>query len=91
MATEYSMQKKIISTEDYQICKNLFGLFGYDFTKIKLNAEEIFQAMKSDKKNESDKVTLILLKSIGSPTAIEVDDENELFSFIQDFIHNFER
>ena len=47
--------------------------------------------MKSDKKNESDKVTLILLKSIGSPTAIEVDDENELFSFIQDFIHNFER
>ena len=91
MATEFSKQKKIISMEDYQICKDLFGLFGYDFTRIKLNAEEIFQAMKLDKKNESDKVTLILLKSIGSPIAVEVDDENELLSFLQEFIDNFER
>ncbi len=91
MATEFSIQKKIISMEDYQICKDLFGLFGYDFTNIKLNAEEIFQAMKLDKKNDSDKVTLILLKSIGSPVAVEVDDENELLSFLQEFIDNFER
>ena len=91
MALDYSKQKELLSDEQADIALGLIKSFNYDFSNIKLNADEIFQFMKSDKKNKNSKINLILLKAFGEPVVYEENDPDGLRYFIGDFIERFKR
>ena len=54
------------------------------------NAEEVFEAMKSDKKNTK-AINLILLKEIGQPFVFEETSNSNLKDFITKFINDFRK
>ena len=68
----------------------LLKSFNFDFSNIRLNSDEIIEAMKSDKKN-TNTINLVLLKDIGSPYILEETNEERLVNFIKHFIENFEK
>ena len=53
--------------------------------------ETIVEGMKSDKKNQSEKIALILLQGIGNPVLHEEGNIENLTNFIRDFAENFEK
>ena len=46
---------------------DLISSFNFDFSRIKLDPNKIFQFMKSDKKNLNSQINLVLLKDFGEP------------------------
>ena len=67
----------------------VFSAFNFDFSKIKLDPNKIFQFMKSDKKNQNSQINLVLLKSFGEPELYEEGNPFELQEFIGDFVEDF--
>ena len=90
MALDYSKELGFLSFDSYQEVKDVISSFDYDFTDIKLDAEGIFEAMKSDKKN-TQTVNLILLKEIGQPFLFEETSNDNLQDFITKFINDFKK
>tara|TARA_X000000368_G_scaffold335642_1_gene273167 strand:- start:121 stop:1194 length:1074 start_codon:yes stop_codon:yes gene_type:complete len=90
MALDYSKYLESISIDVHGKSMKLLESFNFDFSNIRLNADEIFEAMKSDKKN-TNTINLVLLKDIGSPYILEEANEKRLAKFIRNFIENFEQ
>ncbi|MCX7821218.1 MAG: 3-dehydroquinate synthase [Brevinematales bacterium] len=86
-----SMERKILSIEDYNQIENILKNYGYlnYLEKIKgLDIEKLFSIMLSDKKNLKGKVRIVLLKKIG-----RVYNEGNIYSFpvdINEFIKVFQ-
>jgi len=89
MAIKYSMRKKLLSEKNGSQAIELISSFNFDFSEIKLNPNEIFQFMKSDKKNHNSQINLVLLKSFGEPVLYEEGNPSELQNFIGDFVEEF--
>ena len=68
---------------------DLISSFNFDFSKIKLNPNKIFEFMKSDKKKSKSPINLVLLKNFGEPVLYERDNPSELQNFIGDFVEDF--
>ena len=91
MASTYSEHKGILDAADLEKIKQAIGSFNYDFSNINLDVETIVEGMKSDKKNQSEKIALILLQGIGNPVLHEEENIENLTNFIRDFTENFEK
>ena len=89
MALDYSEEHGFLSKDSHKVAKEILKGFQYDFTDIKLDANGIFEAMKSDKKN-TDGINLVLLKEIGQPFIFEEPSNENLKNFIIKFINDFE-
>ena len=89
MAIKYSMRKKLLSEKNGSQAIELISSFNFDFSEIKLDPNEIFQFMKSDKKNQNSQINLVLLKSFGEPVLYEEGNPSELQNFIGDFVEEF--
>ena len=68
---------------------DLISSFNFDFSRIKLDSNKIFQFMKSDKKNLNSQINLVLLKDFGEPVLYGEDNPPELQNFIGDFVEDF--
>ena len=90
MALDYAKHIESIDVDAHEKSMKLLKSFNFDFSNIRLNAKEIIEAMKSDKKN-TNTINLVLLKDIGSPYILEEVNEKRLANFIKNFIENFEK
>ena len=90
MALDYAKHIESIDVNAHEKSVKLLKSFNFDFSNIKLSADEIIEAMKSDKKN-TNTINLVLLKDIGSPYILEEVNEERLANFITNFIENFEK
>ena len=90
MALDYAKHIESIDVDAHEKSMKLLKSFNFDFSNIRLNAKEIIEAMKSDKKN-TNTINLVLLKDIGSPYILEEVNEERLANFITNFIENFEK
>ena len=90
MALDYAKHIESIDVGAHEESMKLLKSFNFDFSNIKLDANEIIEAMKSDKKN-TNTINLVLLKDIGSPYILEETNEERLANFITNFIENFEK
>ncbi|MAI03685.1 MAG: 3-dehydroquinate synthase [Gammaproteobacteria bacterium] len=90
MALDYSKYLELIDIDVHEKSMKLLKSFNFDFSNIRLGADEIIEAMKSDKKN-TNTINLVLLKDIGSPYILEEVNEKRLAKFIKNFIENFEQ
>ena len=88
MALKYSKELGFLQEDSYKLAKDTIGHFNYDFSNIELDAEEIFEAMKSDKKNTK-AINLVLLREIGQPFIYEEKSSEKLKTFIKEFINDF--
>ena len=91
MASTYSEHKGMLDAVDLEKIKKVIGSFNYDLSNINLDVETIVEGMKSDKKNQSEKIALILLQGIGNPVLHEEGNIENLTNFIRDFAENFEK
>ena len=89
MALDYSKEQGFLSKDSHEVAKEILKGFEYDLTNIKLDADGIFEAMKSDKKNTHG-INLVLLKEIGQPFIFEEPSNENLKNFIIKFINDFE-
>ena len=89
MALKYSMHKNLLSEKNVVYAMDLISSFNFDFSEIKLDPNEIFQFMRSDKKNQNSQINLVLLKSFGEPVLYEEGNPSELQNFIGDFVEEF--
>ena len=90
MALDYAKHIESIDVDAHEKSMKLLKSFNFDFSNIRLSANEIIEAMKSDKKN-TNTINLVLLKDIGSPYILEEVNEKRLANFIKNFIENFEK
>jgi 3-dehydroquinate synthetase len=90
MALDYAKHIESIDVDAHEKSMKLLKSFNFDFSNIRLSANEIIEAMKSDKKN-TNTINLVLLKDIGSPYILEEVNEERLANFITNFIENFEK
>ena len=90
MALDYSNELGFLSLDSFQEVKDVISSFNYDFTDIKLDADGIFEAMKSDKKN-TQTINLVLLNEIGQPFLFEETSSENLQNFITKFINDFKK
>ena len=89
MAIKYSIHRKLLSKKNGLKALDLISSFDFDFSKIKLNPNKIFEFMKSDKKNHKSLINLVLLKNFGEPVLYEEKNPSELQNFIGDFVEDF--
>ena len=90
MALKYAKELGFLPEDSYELARNAINHFNYDFSNIELDAEVIFEAMKSDKKN-TEKINLVLLKDIGCPFIYEENSNENLKQYIKKFINEFEK
>ena len=90
MALDYAKHIESIDVDAHEKSMKLLKSFNFDFSNIRFSANEIIEAMKSDKKN-TNTINLVLLKDIGSPYILEEVNEERLANFITNFIENFEK
>ncbi|MDC3249701.1 3-dehydroquinate synthase, partial [Candidatus Pelagibacter sp.] len=70
-ASKFSLQNNLLSINEFRLIKNHLIKFNLPinlkkhFSKKNLNA--LIEFIKKDKKNQSEKISLVLLKKIGSP------------------------
>ena len=86
-ALKFSVQEKIIKSKDYQ--KIIYHIDSSKLTKqmkkyfSKKDTKKILSFMIKDKKNNTDKINLILLKKIGSPVIDKSYNRHKLQSFLK--------
>jgi len=89
-AVEFSRKKNILKKKDFEQITEHLKKLNYDslnkYFKIKDISKIIFY-MKQDKKNNDNKINLILLKSIGSPILNKSFLENNIRSFLKTLIY----
>ena len=88
MALKYSKELGFLQESSYELAKEVISHFNYNFTNIALDAELIFEAMKSDKKN-TETINLVLLREIGEPFIYEEQSSETLKHYIKEFINDF--
>ena len=91
-ASKFSFQKKLLNKKEFQLIKNHLIKFKLPrninnrFTKKNLN--QIVSFMKKDKKNNNQKINLVLLKKIGNPNFNLNFQNKELYSFLKKELTN---
>ena len=86
-AAEFSLLNKILNLTDFELIKNhlkqlnLPNNISQFFSKKDLN--KIISFMKKDKKNNTKKINLVLLKKIGSPIYKSQFNENKIRLFLR--------
>jgi len=91
-ALDYSYKKKILHKQDYEIINQHVKISKLPndikkyFTKKDIN--RILSFMTKDKKNDSDRINLILLKKIGIPIIIKNLDKKQLKPFFKNQLTN---
>ena len=86
-AAKFSLLNKILSNKDFQLIEDHLNQLNLPsninkFFSIK-NLEQIVSFMKKDKKNNTEKINLILLKKIGSPLYKLQFNENKINLFLK--------
>ena len=86
-ATKFSLLNKILNFTDYKLIENhLIKLNlprNIDNFFSKKNLNQILSFMKKDKKNNTKKINLVLLKKIGSPIHKLQFNENKINLFLK--------
>ncbi len=91
-ALNFSFKKKYLKKNDYNILikhltnSNLPSNIS-NFFKVK-HLKKIISFMLKDKKNNSDKINLVLLKKIGSPLINKEYNKKNLYSFLKKELNN---
>ena len=86
-AAKFSLLNKILNIRDYELIENHLSDLNLPrninmfFTMKDLN--KILSFMKKDKKNNTKKINLVLLKKIGSPVFTLQFDEKKIHSFLK--------
>ena len=91
-ALNFSLKKKILSKNDYNLVINHIHNSGLPFSiknyfSIK-DLNKILSFMVKDKKNNSDKINLVLLKKIGKPIFNKQYSKKNLSKFLRKFLVN---
>ena len=91
-ALDFSFKKKFLGKQDYKIINHHIktSKLPYNMKKyfIKKDIDKILSFMTKDKKNETDKINLILLKKIGIPMIMKNLNKKKLKSFFQNQLAN---
>ena len=86
-ATKFSFVNKILRIKDSKLIENHLKRFKLpnDINKYfkKKNLNQILSFMKKDKKNNTKKINLILLKKIGSPIYDLQFNDNKIYLFLK--------
>tara|TARA_A100001234_G_scaffold43319_1_gene35608 strand:+ start:1620 stop:2726 length:1107 start_codon:yes stop_codon:yes gene_type:complete len=91
-ALDFSLKKKILNKQDYEIIDKHIKISKLPnnikkyFTKKDI--DRILSFMTKDKKNESDRINLILLKKIGTPIIIKNLNKKHLKPFLKNQLIN---
>jgi len=86
-ATKFSLSNNILSVKEFDLIENHLSKFKLPrnvnkFFSIK-NLDKILSFMKKDKKNDTNKLNLVLLKKIGSPIYKLQFDEKKIHLFLR--------
>jgi len=86
-ATKFSLSNNILSVKEFDLIENHLSKFKLPrnvnkFFSIK-NLDKILSFMKKDKKNDTNKLNLVLLKKIGSPIYKLQFDEKKIYLFLR--------
>ena len=86
-AIKFSYENKILSIKEYYLIINHLKKLNLprDMNKFfsKKNLFKLLSFMKKDKKNNTNKINLVLLKKIGNPTYKVQWDEKKIRSFLK--------
>ena len=86
-AVKFSLLNKILSIKDFKLIENHFDELNLSINiKKKFSTNDlskILSFMKKDKKNNTKKINLVLLKKIGSPVYKLQFNENQIASFLK--------
>ena len=91
-ALDFSLKKKILHKQDYEIINQHIKI-----SKLPNNIKKYFNKkdiikilsfMTKDKKNESDRINLILLKKIGIPIILKNSNRKHLETFLKNRLVN---
>tara|TARA_Y100000741_G_C17845270_1_gene392359 strand:- start:242 stop:535 length:294 start_codon:yes stop_codon:yes gene_type:complete len=92
-ALKFSLMKKMISKKDYQVILKHYKRVNLPSKITKYfslkDIDKILSFMIKDKKNNSDKINLILLKKIGLPTIDNTYRKNYLKLFLKKELINY--
>ena len=86
-ASKFSLQNNLLSINEFRLIKNHLIKFNLPinlkkhFSKKNLNA--LIEFIKKDKKNQSEKISLVLLKKIGSPVFNINFNSKKIYSFLK--------
>jgi len=91
-ASKFSFKNNLLSKNEFELIKNHLIKFKLpiklmDFLSKK-NLKKIISFMEKDKKNDSKKINLILLKNIGKPIFNLNYNKNKLYSFMKNELIN---
>ena len=86
-AAKFSLLNKILNIKEFQLIENHLSLLNLPsdiskFFSLK-NLNKILSFMKKDKKNNTKKINLVLLKKIGSPIHRLQFDEKKIYFFLR--------
>jgi len=86
-ATKFSFINKILNFKDFKLIENHLKQLNLprDLNKyfLKINLKQILSFMKKDKKNNTKKINLVLLKKIGFPMYNVQSDEGKINLFLK--------
>ena len=86
-ATKFSLLNKILNVKDFELIDNHLNNLNLPRSINKLfsmkNLNKILSFMKKDKKNNTNKINLVLLKKIGSPIYKLQFDERKIHLFLR--------
>ena len=90
-ASKFSNKEKLLSKNELELIEKHIGELKYDNLKIyfkKRNVNKILKFMKSDKKNNSKDINLILLKKIAKPVLNNTYSQFKIKKFVSSLINN---
>ena len=91
-ASKFSLKSNLLSKNEFQLINNHLSRFKLKMPLKKYfstnNLKTIISFMNKDKKNNSEKINLILLKKIGSPIINLKFNQKKISSFIQNELKN---
>ena len=86
-ATKFSFINKILNSKDFKLIENHLKQLNLprDLNKyfLKINLKQVLSFMKKDKKNNTKKINLVLLKKIGFPMYNVQCDEDKINLFLK--------
>ena len=91
-ASKFSLKKNLLSKNEFQLINNHLNKFKLKMSLKKYfsinNLKTIISFMNKDKKNNNNKINLILLKKIGSPIIDLKFNQKKISSFIKNELKN---
>ncbi|WP_029232186.1 3-dehydroquinate synthase [Butyrivibrio sp. VCB2006] len=82
-----SWKKELISMEEYYEIRDMFVPFNLPISIENVNADEVIELTKSDKKADSNKIRFILLKGIGKAFISTDVSEDEMRKALEEIIY----